>query len=169
MKQRLHLRGLLQAVIALPRGFLPGTEVSPFLWVLAGAGDPRKQLGGDYGVLLVEPAPLTPVSGEVQKQVQLDVAQIEGAVNAWVRDARKPDEPKWFCHVVPGGELIEKGFAPQLHLPVAPVRQTVRPDAPAHLLTELTISNFKGVGANLRVPLRPLTLIYGGTLRASRL
>lgn len=173
-------QGRLEAVIALPAGVLPKTHVAPFLWAISGKEDPRK----DGNVLMV--APVT----NPQEQVGEDAAAASNAdtnaderagtgegvaadgnadatrtitdvIRAWLYDAEAPDVPQWRASLVPGEDLIAKGYAPQIHLPPPPLERTERPTPAGHLLTALRLRNFKSVGASTSLPLRPLTLLYG--------
>lgn len=144
--------GRLEAIIALPHGALPKSDVAPFLWVISGQADPRKN-GRVLMVTAAGESPLT--SGEDVEDL------VESLVRGWVDDATPPDAAGWRAVLVDGDELEVKGYAPQIHLLPPPLHQRVRPSAPGRLLTELRLHNFKSVGAPKAVPLRPLTLLYG--------
>ncbi len=137
-------KGLLEAIIALPTGALPETESPSFLWVLSGSRDARKD-----GRILVLDAHVPPLK---------DTA---AAAKKWLDEASAENLPGWFGRLVSGEELLDKGFAPQIHLDAPPEEDAPRPAAPAHLLNSLTLQNFRSVEGVIDAPLRPLTLVVG--------
>lgn len=156
-------QGRLEAVIALPAGVLPKTHIAPFLWVISGKEDPRK----NGNVLVVAPVtnPQERVGGEREGGEGAGGERVEHTITSvirrWLDEAEVPDVPLWRAALVPGEDLISKGYAPQVHLLPPPVEHTERPASSGHLLTELRLRNFKSVGATTSMPLRPLTLLYG--------
>ncbi len=141
IRTRLVEEGRVEAVLAIPAGMLPGTDSVAFLWVLSGKADARK----DGQVLLLDAR----------------YPEVGAAARAWVDDATVPDLGPEIARIMPGKELLKRGFAPQLHLDTPHIQDAPRPRAPGTLLTSLEIANFKSVSGDLRVPLRPLTLVAG--------
>ena len=150
VRRRLLEEGRLQAVIALPPGFILGSETGAFLWIISGQRDPRKE----DRVLMVSAAALL---GDDQERC----AEVGQLVRQWSKDAVLGETPDWVAGLVPAQELITKGFAPQLHLALPPEEARSRPTPAGRLLTSLTLQNFKSVEAKQTIPLRPLTLLYG--------
>lgn len=150
VRGELAASGKLEAIVALPRE-LTRTEEAAFLWVLAGTPDPRKK----KHVLLVN------AQADTVENEDAENLRTAKTVRSWTDNAAAPEGTSWHARVVSVADLLEKGFAPQLHLPPPPEELSVRPAAPGHLLTALHLGNFKSVGRPVSVPLRPLTLIYG--------
>ncbi len=148
---RRHLldQGRVQAVVALPPGFILGSESGAFLWVLSGQADPRK----DGRVLMVSAAALLAKESGTE--------QVGELLRTWAKDAVLGEAPDWVAGLVPADDLYTKGYAPQLHLALPPEEAQSRPTAPGRLLTSLTLQNFKSVQKEQTIPLRPLTLLYG--------
>ena len=162
VRRHLAKEGRLEAIITLPPGSALGSDVAPFLWVLSGAPDARKQdADGENQVLMVATSTLDDTDFNTAYDPESAVPSVVQLVLDWVNNAIKPVAPQWLAALVPSWQLEAKGYAPQLHLTNPPMRRQIRPTAPGHLLTELRLHNFKSVGEPLALPLRPLTLLYG--------
>jgi tRNA1(Val) A37 N6-methylase TrmN6/ABC-type ATPase involved in cell division len=144
----------VEAIIAMPSGSVLGSRIATCIWVIGGKPDERKA----GHVLLVNARASADADSEGDRFDSV-VAVTRPWLDEGVFDGTQDD---WFAKPVLLEELIERGDAtPQRHLATPPERVAPRPEAPGRLLTELRLEAFKSVGPDIRVPLKPLTLIYG--------
>lgn len=153
LREHLLRTGRIETIIAMPRGSVLGSSVTTCIWVISGAPDPRKA----GHVLLVN------ARGSSVASSQSGFDSVVAVARPWLDDGIfDGSHDDWFARPVHVNELIESGDAtPQRHLATPPETVAPRPEAPGRLLTELRLKAFKSVGATVRVPLKPLTLIYG--------
>lgn len=144
----------VEAIIAMPTGSVLGSAVATCIWVISGEPDRRKA----EHVLLVNAR----ASLEVDAKGN-DFDSVSAVARRWLDDGVfDGSHDDWFAQPVLIEELIARGDAtPQRHLATPPEAAAPRPDAPGRLFTELRLEAFKSVGPTIRVPLKPLTLIYG--------
>lgn len=153
VRASLAKQGRIEASIALPAGMVPGSELAPFLWVIAGKPDKRKA----HRTLAISAPTL-----EGDQPLQHDgLHQVAEVTRRWLNDAVPPSSPEWFAKLVSGDDLEARGYAPQVHLDTPPAQHRTRPASAGHLLTALHLRNFKSVSEATTLPLRPLTLLYG--------
>lgn len=146
--------GRVEAIIAMPPGSVLSSAVATCLWVISGEPDPRKS---DH-VLLVNAR-----AERYGNDGVFDFSDVVEVARNWLdRASYSPGVFDWFARPVPSANLIESGDAtPQHHLATPPEQVAPRPLSPGRLLTELRLRSFKSVGPAVRIPLKPLTLIYG--------
>ncbi|HEY5182716.1 MAG TPA: DUF3696 domain-containing protein [Dermatophilaceae bacterium] len=157
VRNSLLTAGCVEALVFLPEGLMASTQIPTCLWLLrpphAGAGNK---------VLFVDTSTLT---GRTRNRRHLTPEGIDTAVNiveTWRRTGVFPKEP-YLARATPVSDLLEAdgSLLPQSHLSSPPVTIAARPQPSARLLTELRVGGFKSFGDEQRIPLAPITLIYG--------
>lgn len=142
---------VIDALVAVPAGLIPGTNVSTLLVVLN--RDKRPDRSGK--LLLCNASDL----GQAGETPPISSEQI---VSSWISDAKLPNCEKWQAEIVDIESFATVPLqAPQEVLPVPPVQQQSRPEPGSRGLTGLLLEGFKSVDRSTSIPLRPLTLIYG--------
>lgn len=146
---------LIEAIISLPRGAVPGSQAESVVWLLRAAHDPRKT----DQVLLVNAAGAAD-SARIDANSAMD--SLIDAVLRWCDNAEAPTESDWAAGVVSYEELKAKGtFLPRVHLGLPPGSTEVRPALPGRGLTQVRLANFKSFADTATVDIKPLTLIFG--------
>lgn len=147
-------QGRVDIVIAMPAGSVLSTSIPTHLWVISG---PNRQ-HQDH-VLMVNAS--AAVAGNARSHAE-GVRRTLETCQRWLETRRITDESAWFARSVATGVLLSDGdTSPTRYLDTPPKREQPRPESPSHLLSELRLEGFKSVDREARVPLRPLTLIYG--------
>lgn len=142
---------VVDALVAVPAGLLPGTNVSALVVVL-NRGKESKRAGR---MLICNAADL----GQIGETPSVTSEQI---VSSWVSNSELPDCEQWQAQIIEVETYISDFLKmPQEMLPVPPVKQQSRPEPEARGLTALHLEGFKSVDSSTTIPLRPLTLIYG--------
>ncbi len=157
IRQRMVQAGLVEAVISFPAGLVPAASVGSCIWLLR--REPTPATAGQ--VLLMD---ATSVVEQHRGRAELTpdgIEQLIGTVEAW-RSGRAIEAPTYLAATRPVEDLLEIGdLLPARHLTAPPAERPIRPSAPSRLLTELRVGNFKSFSDEQRVPLAPITLIYG--------
>lgn len=154
----LHANGQVVAVIKLPPGLLRHTSISTCLWVLA------KHHRQDGRVLMVDTSPTAAGRGLEDRPVLEEdfIDEIAKCVRDWRLFGTEPDLPGYIGKVATPKEIAEaRRLEPSSFLDEPPTEDELRPPAPAHLLSEIRVKNFKSFGSTQSAVLAPLTLIYG--------
>lgn len=137
----------LDASIAIPPGLIPGTQIGATVLVL----DRDKSSHKRGKVLVCNAADL----------VSRSVSPSSTAIKEWLLQGLPPETPNWQASVVSAEELLVHGPAPKRYLSEPPTEQTLRPESPGRFLTSVVLENFKSIGEETEIPLRPLTVVYG--------
>lgn len=150
--------GVVEAVVSLPPGIASSSSIATCIWVLRQSSEVRNA----RSVLLIDASPLV-VERSSRKQLPEDnVRHLAGALHQWRAGRTDVGLPGHIAAAVAVQDVLDTGaLLPQHHLAPAPAELSQRPQPPVRLLTELRLSNFKSFGEEQRVPLAPITLIYG--------
>lgn len=154
----LHARGQVVAVIKLPPGLLRHTSISTCIWVLA------KHHRQDGRVLMVDTSPAAAGRGLEDRPVLEEdfIDEVANCVRDWRMFGTEPDLPGYIGKVAALKDIAEaRRLEPSSFLDEPPTEEELRPPAPAHLLSEIRLKNFKSFGPAQSAVLAPLTLIYG--------
>lgn len=154
LRQRLLREGRLTAVVELPPRSILQSSTPTCLFVVRGGADERK----DGKVLLMSVS-----------SAEWDLARsLTSACRDWIVDAVVPDLPPTRARVIGAEELIAgNNCLPSNYLETETEGQdfTVPTVAAVNtqqqLLCELRLQNFKSIGDQVSIPLRPLTLVFG--------
>ncbi len=154
VRAELLVDGRVEAVIALPSRSVLNTSIQTHLWVVTGKGTPPREK-----VLLVNGAAAM-VGDEGGNDSGLN--RVISVCNDWLETHEDPTDDGWLARAFPVVDLLpDADTNPTRHLVPPPKREKPRPESPGHLFTELRIAGFKSIDRATRVPLRPLTLVYG--------
>ncbi|MGR0161092.1 DUF3696 domain-containing protein [Paenarthrobacter nitroguajacolicus] len=153
----LHRRGQLVALIKLPPGLLQHTAIATCIWVLS--NEPRQ----DRRVLMIDTSPAAFKANEDEPALEDEfLDEVAGCVLNWRLEAEQPTLPTYIAKVASEFEIAaNKRLEPSSFLDAPPTEEELRPPAPAHLLSEIRIKNYKSFGPEQVALLAPLTLIYG--------
>jgi len=154
-------QGAVEGVISFPEGgIFPHTRIGTALWLLrrktpAESVDRKPILLIDADSLVTEPgahAPALTADG---------VAQLVEIVERW-RESWEINVPRHVAvSVPPETPELSLGLNPHRFLDEAPVTESNIPEPPNRLLKSFFIENFKSFNGRTRIPLAPLTVIFG--------
>ncbi|MFE9784996.1 DUF3696 domain-containing protein [Nocardia salmonicida] len=156
--EQLLALGAVEALVSLPAGLFSHTRTGSVLWLLRAPAQNRAA----ESVLIVDLQSFGVVERALSRVLtREDVAFVFSAVAEHRRDL-PVSAAGHLARSVPIEEIDNRaGLWPQRYLEEPPVEAVVHPAPARTLLTELRLSNFKAFGPNTRVPLAPLTLVYG--------
>lgn len=149
----------VRALIELPPKSILDNGSPACLWVLSGSGS-------EFQSETLMLANITPLVNGPKPDWDRS-AQAVDAVVKWLESGIQTEMPNWLGQYVNAKDLAERGVAlPSAVLEHKPreIDVLVTPVAEATseaLLTELRLENFKSVGRPVRIPLKPLTLVFG--------
>jgi hypothetical protein len=153
--------GAVEAIITLPEGGLfPHTRIGTAIWLLR-----RKHHPGDENarsVLIVDAESVVIQPGSRTPTLTADGAsEIHSIVQDWRRSGDL-NVPSHIAVTVPtdSPELL-RGLDPRHYLAEPPVNQLHIPEPPCRLLRSIEIDNLKSFGGKTRIPLAPITIIFG--------
>jgi predicted ATPase len=157
VRESLLTAGCVEAVILLPAGLTASTQIPTCLWLLRPPNP-----GSDNQVLFVDTSTLTARSKTRSHLTPKGINRAVNIVEQWRRTGACTEEP-YLARATGVSELLEGdvSLAPRRHLAPPPVTIAARPQPSARLLTELRVGGFKSFGDEQRIPLAPITLIYG--------
>lgn len=148
----------VEAIIALPRGVFRNTSIGTAIWVLRRGVAPA----ASGRVLLIDAETLARTVGRHDLEVPRDAVDL---VTGMVRRFQKTGTVEAAGHVarvVFRSDLDPvRGLVPQAYLAKPPEEAVTHPTPDRSLLTQVRLTNFKSFGADARIPLAPLTLVYG--------
>ncbi|MGO4342873.1 N-6 DNA methylase [Pedococcus sp. 2YAF34] len=148
----------VEAVILLPDALLTATKIPSCIWLLrARLQDP------DPKVLFVDAAPLAQRHKGRTRLLPEALERVANIVRTF-RDTGSCNEEPYLARAARVADLFQDDAAlsPRRHLQPAPKTVAARPKPPQRLLSELRVENFKSFGSpEQRIPLGPITLIYG--------
>ncbi|MBL7253862.1 N-6 DNA methylase [Paractinoplanes lichenicola] len=151
-------RDAVEAIIAVPGGVFRNISIKTAIWVLrrTGAAASRGR------VLLVDAETLVRSAGRRDLEFPAEaVDQLAGLVRHF-RSTGRVEAAGHVARVLARAELDPAlGLVPQAYLAEPPEAAVTHPTPDRSLLTEVRLANFKSFGADTRVPLAPLTLVYG--------
>ncbi|MEU4421497.1 DUF3696 domain-containing protein [Actinoplanes sp. NPDC024001] len=151
-------RDAVEAIISLPGGAFRHTSIPTAVCLLR---EPSRTAGERAARVLVVDAESYFVSGRGGTlELPPDaIAALADLLTGYRRDG-EVEAPAHVARVMAAGDLDlgERGLVPQAYLPEAAVSH---PAPERRLLTETRLANFKAFGADTRVRLAPLTLVYG--------
>lgn len=153
----IHAQGKVVAVIKLPSGLMRHTAISTCIWVLSAR--PRQ----DGSVLMIDTSPAATTGNENRSALGDEfIDEVAECVRTWRMMGAQPELPAHIAKVATKKDIISKRrLEPSSFLDAPPTEAELRPPAPAHLLAQIRLKNFKSFGAAQYAPLAPLTLIYG--------
>lgn len=141
----------VEALISIPAGLIPGTNVSALVVVLSS----EKHSSRTGRFLVCNAADLAPLG----QQPEVSSGQI---VSSWLSSSELPACEEWQAKVIDSETYVSTELkSPHEVLPVPPAQQQTRAEPSSRGLSELQLGGFKSIDATTIVPLRPLTLIYG--------
>lgn len=148
----------VEAIIALPRGVFRNISIGTAIWVLRRGVAPA----ASGRVLLIDAETLARTVGRHDLEVPLDaVDRVAGMVHRFQKTGTV-DAPEHVARVVSRSDLTPVcGLVPQAYLAEPPEEAVTHPTPERSLLTQVRLTNFKSFGADTRIPLAPLTLVYG--------
>ena len=148
----------VEAIIALPRGVFRSTSIKTAIWLLR-RGAPTAASGR---VLLMDAESFARPSGNRGLEFPPEaVEQVAGMVRQF-RKTGSVEGPEHVARAVSHSDLdSSRGLVPQAYLAEPPEQAVTHPTPERSLLTEVRLMNFKSFGADTRIPLAPLTLVYG--------
>ena len=157
MRRWLVAAGIVEAVIALPSGLIPSTSLPAAMVVLR----PAASSTSHRDVLFIDAGTMVERRRGRGELTEEGIERLVEIVARW-RDEGVVAAPDYVAAAAPIAEVMEAGdLLPVGHLATPPTEQADRPAPPRELLTELHVENFKSFGREQRVPLAPITLIYG--------
>lgn len=149
---------VVEAIIALPPGLFKHTGIATTLWLLRAPGS----FVASDTVLMIDAGALVESQdagrGALTRQSQ---SYIETIVNSF-RANTKFAAPPSIARAVPNDEIDpRRGLHPHLYLEELSQQRDAQPVPDRSLLTQVSLTNFKAFRSKTRIPLAPLTLVYG--------
>jgi len=157
VRESLLAVGCVEAVILLPEGLMTFTQIPTSLWLLR---PPHPK--ADNQVLFLDTSTLTKRTKYRSHLTPQGIDKAVEIVETWRRTGACTEVP-YLARPVAMSEILEADgtLVPGRYLAPPPVAIAARPQPAARLLTELRVGGFKSFGDEQRVPLAPITLIYG--------
>jgi predicted RNA methylase len=154
----LFSRDAVEAIITLPGGMFQNTGIPTAIWLLRRDG-PTVEPGR---VLLIDAETLVRAAGRISLELPPEAIE-QVAEMVWrFRKSGTVDAPGHVARVLSHAELDSvRGLVPQAYLEEPPEEAVTHPTPDRSLLTEIRLTNFKSFGADARIPLAPLTLVFG--------
>lgn len=144
--------GLVEAVIMLPGGALISSSIRTCIVTLHRRTDPPP------GILVVDLGTYFDGDRGFAALLPEGIENTRGLLLDW-RAGQAIGAPQHLALTIERSGIVAHGFLPRFA--AAPERPTVIPEPAARLLTELRIRDVKSLRGSHRVPLAPLTLVYG--------
>jgi type I restriction-modification system DNA methylase subunit len=157
VRERLFDAGCVEALILFSEGVMASTQIPTCMWLVR---PPTAEANNE--VLIVSTSTFTAQAKNRSHLTPTGIDRAVAIVETWRQTGVCTEEP-YLARVAPVSELRggDKPFVPQRHLAPTPVTIASRPQPAARLLTELRVGGYKSFGEEQRVPLAPITLIYG--------
>lgn len=113
-------------------------------------------------LLVMDASPMVEQTARRPALKESAIEQIVKGFDDW-RAGETPDLPRHVAVAVARNQVLREDstIVVEAHLEDAPIEKAPRPAPPQRLLTEIRIQNFKSFGRRQRIPLAPLTFLYG--------
>jgi len=157
VRESLLSAGCVEALILFSEGIVASTQIPTCMWLVR---PPNAEANNE--VLIVGTSTLTTQSKNRSHLTPSGIETAVAIVETWRQSGACAEEP-YLARVASVSELLggDGSLFPQHLLSPPPVAIAARPQPAARLLTELRVGGFKSFGEEQRVPLAPITLIYG--------
>jgi type I restriction-modification system DNA methylase subunit len=157
VREGLLLNGCVEAVILLPDGLMTSTQIPTCLWLLR-----PPQAEADRDVLYLDTSTLTVRTRNRSHLTPEGIDKVVEIVEDWRRTGSCTEAP-YLARAVSILNIFnaDGSLSPERFLEPPPVTIAARPQPASRLLTEVRVGGFKSFGDEQRVPLAPITLIYG--------
>lgn len=148
--------GVVSAILILPATARSNSSVPTTVWVL----NPSR-LGSEDGILMIDTRSLSKTGRDGEDILSATSDLLNLAIRAWELEGRF-DLPDSVASIVPANEIAKDNLvlSPSRSLGYDESTGLPNNDHVGRLVSGLTLENFKAF-QDVRVPLRPLTLIYG--------
>lgn len=146
--------GLVEAIVSLPSGLFTHTSISTLLWLLRAPDGDRCD-----SVLFIDAESLANQTRRGGRELSEEAVW---QLTSIIEEHRKGElsAPTYVAKRVDYSDL-GSSLDPNSYLDPSPEPVMVHPRPARSLLTSVELTNFKAFGSTARVPLAPLTLVYG--------
>lgn len=150
--------GVIEAIISLPSGLLPGTAIKTAIWVLRSPAE----LDGPQPVLMMSAADFASRTRRARTLSDAGIDTVVNTVRRWRSDQDLYNVPASVASVVTHTSVdADVNLVPERFLDVSTETNIERPTPPRRLISQLRIANVKAFDGIHSIDLAPITLLYG--------
>ena len=154
--RKLSTGGFIESITSLPGGLFALTGAPVVIVTVRSFSDPAPG-----PVLLQDLSHAVDVAGPRKTRLDMQKASRAARVILAFRHGDPIDASGYEARLVPIEDLVRLGLHPQIHLDPPPVAEARHPEPPVRGVDEVRLSGFKAFARETKIPLAPLTLLFG--------